>query len=96
MFIGIAVILSSQFFSEIEVVQELLNNSFASGGTGGVFSSLKDIDMQLLNEILFNMALVEAVFGGLAAGKIGSGSYIAGIKHIVIMIVIAVLAFSLI
>ena len=94
-FIGIAVILSTQFFSEIQVVQDLLNSS-PTGGSGGIFSSLKDMDLKQLDEILFNMALVEAVFGGLAAGKIGSGSYVAGIKHIVIMIVIAILAFTLI
>jgi len=41
------------------------------------------------------MAIIEAVFGGLAAGKIGAGSYVAGTKHVVAMIVIAVVAFNL-
>ena len=45
---------------------------------------------------MFNMALVESVFGGLAAGKIGAGSYVAGIKHIVIMVVISVIAFTVV
>jgi len=35
------------------------------------------------------------VFGWLAAGKIGAGSYVAGTKHVVAMIVIAVIAFNL-
>ncbi len=95
-FIGIAVILSSQFFSEIQVVQDMLIDSETAGGDSGVFSALKDMDLKLLDSLLFNMAIIEAVFGGLAAGKIGSGSYIAGIKHIVIMVVIAIIAFSLI
>jgi len=94
-FIGIAVILSSQFFSEIQVVQDMLIDSETAGGSG-VFSALKDMDLKLLDSLLFNMAIIEAVFGGLAAGKIGSGSYVAGIKHIVIMVVIAIIAFSLI
>ena len=55
-----------------------------------------DMDFDEINSILFNMAIIEAVFGGLAAGKIGSGSYVAGVKHIVIMIVIAVIAFAFI
>lgn len=93
-FIGIAVILSSQFFSEIQVVQDLLKNTSTSGASGGVFSALRDMDLKQLDSILFNMAIVEAVFGGLAAGKIGSGSYVAGIKHIVIMVIIAVIAFN--
>ncbi|MFB5597733.1 MAG: hypothetical protein ACE5RJ_01775, partial [Nitrosopumilaceae archaeon] len=93
-FIGIAVILSSQFFSEIQVVQDLLKTTNTTGASGGVFSALKDMDLKQLDSILFNMAIVEAVFGGLAAGKIGSGSYVAGIKHIVIMVIIAVIAFN--
>ena len=96
-FIGIAVILSSQFFSEFETVQELLMDTpGASTQAGGMFSSISSMDIEALNTILFNMAIIEAVFGGLAAGKIGAGSYVAGIKHIIVMIVIAVIAFMLI
>lgn len=97
-FIGIAVILSSQFFAEIETVQEMLKNTMKMSGnnSAGFFTALADIEIDQLNSLLFNMAIVEAIFGGLAAGKIGSGTYVAGIKHIVIMVVIAVLAFALI
>ena len=95
-FIGIAVILSSQFFSEFETVQELLADSPGASTQGAMFSSIASMDIEALNTILFNMAIIEAVFGGLAAGKIGAGSYIAGIKHIIVMIVIAVIAFMLI
>jgi len=95
-FIGIAVILSSQFFSEFETVQELLLDSPGAGTQGGMFSSISSMDIDALNTILFNMAIIEAVFGGLAAGKIGGGSYVSGIKHIIVMIVMAVVAFMLI
>jgi flagellar protein FlaJ len=95
-FIGITVILASQFFSEMEVVQELLIKSMGDNKGPGLFTAMVDMDFDEINSILFNMAIIEAVFGGLAAGKIGSGSYVAGIKHIVIMIVIAVIAFAFI
>ena len=94
-FIGISVILSTQFFSEIEVVQGMLNENMAEGQDAGMFSSLASIEFDELNKILFNMAIIQAVFGGLAAGKIGAGTYVAGIKHIVIMIIMAVIAFNL-
>ncbi len=94
-FIGISVILSTQFFSEMEVVQGLLKTSMAKGQQKGMFSALAELEIDELNKILFNMALIQAVFGGLAAGKIGAGNYIAGIKHIVIMIVMAVIAFNI-
>ena len=95
-FIAITVILSSQFFTEIEKVQTLLQNSIDTNSNAGIFSSLANLEIKEITSILFNMAIVEAVFGGLAAGKIGSGSYVSGVKHIVIMIVIAIIAFSLI
>jgi len=94
-FIAITVILSSQFFTEIEKVQLLLQDSITDSNAG-IFSSLANLEIKALNSILFNMAIVEAVFGGLAAGKIGSGSYVSGVKHIVIMVVIAIIAFSFI
>ena len=92
-FIGISVILSTQFFSEIANVQVLLRDSVVQGQTG-MFSSLADLDIGGLDKILFNMAIIQAVFGGLAAGKIGSGNYVSGIKHIVIMVIMAVIAFN--
>ena len=95
-FLGISVILSSQFFSEFEVVQEMLLETPGAAEGGGTFTSIASLDIEALNTILFNMSIIEAVFGGLAAGKIGGGSYVGGIKHIVVMIVMAVIAFMLI
>ncbi|MFQ5781752.1 MAG: type II secretion system F family protein [Nitrosopumilus sp.] len=91
-FLAVAVLLTTSFFTEIEKVQEGL---LASGsGTEGLFGSLANMDIDKLESALFNMAIIEAVFGGLAAGKIGSGSYVAGTKHVVVMIIIAVIAFN--
>jgi len=96
-FLGIAVLLASQFFSEIETVQDLLAETPINPETqGGVFSAISAINIAELTTVLFNMSVIEAVFGGLAAGKIGSGSYVAGIKHVVVMVVISVIAFSII
>jgi len=43
---------------------------------------------------MFHMSIIEAIFGGIAAGKIGEGSFIGGIKHMIIMVVLAIMAFS--
>ena len=94
-FLGIAVILSSQFFSEFAVVQKLLEKS-PGAGEGEFFSSITNMNIEALNTILFNMSIIEAIFGGLVAGKIGAGSYVAGVKHIIVMIVMAVVAFMII
>ena len=93
-FLAVAVLLTTSFFTEIEKVQEGL---LASGsGTQGLFGSLANMDITKLESGLFNMAIIEAVFGGLAAGKIGSGSYVAGTKHVVVMIIISVIAFNVV
>jgi flagellar protein FlaJ len=93
-FIAITVILSSQFFTQIESVKLLLEQSDLPANN--VFSALSGVKVNELDSIMFNMAIIESVFGGLAAGKIGTGSYVSGIKHVVIMIVIAVVAFTMI
>jgi archaeal flagellar protein FlaJ len=95
-FLGISVILSSQFFGEFLNVQEMLLKTPGGAEEGGMFSSIVNMDIEALNSILFNMSIIEAVFGGLAAGKIGSGNYVSGIKHILVMVVMAVIAFMFI
>ena len=94
-FLAVAVLLITSFFSEIEKVQLDLINTGASG-SDGLFGSMADMDIAVMESALFNMAIIEAVFGGLAAGKIGAGSYMAGIKHVVVMIVISIIAFNVI
>jgi len=94
-FLAVAVLLVTSFFSEIEKVQLSLIDSGGAEG-GGLFGSLADMDISLMEDALFNMAIIEAIFGGLAAGKIGAGSYVAGIKHIVVMVVISVIAFNVV
>jgi flagellar protein FlaJ len=94
-FLAVAILLITSFFSEIEKVQLDLIDSGAQGGDG-LFGSMADMDISLMESALFNMAIIEAVFGGLAAGKIGAGSYMAGIKHVVAMIVIAIIAFNVV
>ena len=41
------------------------------------------------------MAVVQAVFGGLIAGKLGEGSVVAGLKHVAFLATICLLAFVL-
>jgi flagellar protein FlaJ len=92
-FLAVSVLLTSSFFTEIAKVQETL---LAGGGAKGtMFSSLADMDVSAMKSSLFNMGIIEALFGGLAAGKIGAGSYVAGTKHVVIMVIAAIIAFNI-
>jgi flagellar protein FlaJ len=92
-FLAVSVLLTSSFFTEIAKVQETL---LAGGGAKGtMFSSLAEMNVSAMNSSLFNMGIIEALFGGLAAGKIGDGSYVAGTKHVVIMVIATIIAFNI-
>jgi len=96
-FLAITLILVANFFSEIEVVQDQLRTVAEERDIElGMFGSILGIRVSELAEIMFTMSLVEAVFGGLAAGKIGESSFMAGIKHVIVMVVMAVMAFAVI
>jgi flagellar protein FlaJ len=92
-FLAVAVLLTTSFFTEIVKVQDTL--IAGGGGKGTMFSSLAEMNVKAMEASLFNMAIIEALFGGLAAGKIGAGSYVAGTKHVVIMVVAAIIAFNI-
>ena len=96
-FIVVTILLVDQFFTEIEVVQDQLKEIAEEREVPqGMFGSLLGVSVSELNDIMFQMTLIEAIFGGLAAGKIGESSFVAGIKHIIVMVVITVAAFSFI
>ena len=96
-FLAITLILVSQFFAQIEVVQnKLAESSQNSKLSTGMFSALAGIKVADLDKIMLNMAIIEAIFGGLAAGKISEGSFVGGIKHVIIMAAMAIIAFMVI
>ena len=97
-FLAIALLLTSNFVPEIEKVKlQFAQNAETNGNMNtSMFDSIKNFDPQQLKTMMFNMAVIEGVFGGLAIGKISSSSYLGGIKHIVIMVTISVVAFTLI
>jgi len=96
-FLGISLILVTQFFTEVELVKVQLQEAADAAGGGadqvGAFGAILGVDVPELVNTLFHMTLVESVFGGLAAGKIGEASFTAGVKHIVILVVLTVIAF---
>src|SRR3989338_3204459 len=90
-FIVVALLVSQNFFTEIAVVQNQLRESSENSKVPlGMFSTLLGMDVEAITNIIFDMAIIEAIFGGLAAGKIGENSFIAGIKHVVIMVLVAI------
>jgi hypothetical protein len=53
-------------------------------------------NMAYFKSLLFSMLMVQGICTGAVAGQISSGSPAAGIKHVMIMIPVAVLGFVLV
>ncbi len=53
------------------------------------------MSLESYKSLLFDLAVVEALFGGLTAGKLSSGVTLAGLKHSVALVLIATILLSL-
>lgn len=88
-FLAISWVLVSQFFANIISIQSKVGSTGAT-----IFAGLGGLDLQSIKSVFLQMALIEAVFGGLGAGKLGEASFAAGFKHIIILATVAVFAFA--
>ena len=85
-FIFIDYILLKTFFAKIEALKESLSD------VGGLFL-MKELSYESIKTIMFHMSIMQGLFGGLIAGKMGEGALGAGLKHSLILITIAFLMF---
>lgn len=88
-YIAIAVMLTQNLLSKMEDIQKYNIDS------NSLFR-LNSVNMDELKNILWHMAIMEAILGGLSIGKICEGSLIAGSKHVIIMLIISTIAFYII
>ena len=89
-FVAVSVLLVDSFFKQVLGSSSSTTVSFGSGNglAGMTLASVKDLFLQ--------MALIEAIFGGFGAGKLGEGSFTAGFKHVLIMAAATVAIFVLV
>jgi pilus assembly protein TadC len=88
-FLGIAIVLIDTFFAG------LINTQASAQGGAVAFQGLQGISLDTIKSAFLQIGLVEAVIGGLGAGKLGEASFAAGFKHVVILVVATVLAFQI-
>ena len=86
-FLAVSVLLVDSFFTSV-----LQNHAQSSTGA---FGSLSGLTLPTVKDLFLQMALIEAIFGGFGAGKLGEGSFSGGFKHVLIMAGITVLIFYL-
>jgi flagellar protein FlaJ len=87
------IMLVRTFFGEIVQMQNAVLS--AAGGTSTVFGGLANINIGLLKTILFHAVVIQAIIGGLVAGKMSEGRLGAGLKHVLILLVICFVTFAI-
>lgn len=87
-FAGIIYVLSTTFLAEMAAA----GAKSAGSGAGGF---MRSFDLDLYNRIFFHAALLQGFCSGLIAGTMGEGNVLSGLKHSIIMLVIAYVLFTL-
>jgi archaeal flagellar protein FlaJ len=88
-FLAISVVLIDTFFAQIFATS-------AKVGTGvSIFAGLGGLNLPALKQAFLQMGLMESVFGGLGAGKLGEASFAAGFKHVIILAVLNIVVFTI-
>ena len=87
------IMLIRSFFQQILELQSKILNT--PGGATSIFGGASSVDIALLKKVLFHTVIVQALVGGLVAGKMSEARLGAGLKHTLILLVIAFVAFFL-
>jgi len=85
------IMLIKSFFAQIVGLQNSILQT--PGGGASIFGGVAGVDINLLEKVFFHAAAIQAIFGGLIAGKMSEGRLGAGLKHSLILLVIGFLAF---
>jgi flagellar protein FlaJ len=92
-FLGIIVALTVSFIPAIEdaASASVLDSDSISVG---IFSGLRDVQTEGYRLIFFHISVVQAVCSGLVAGQLGEGSVYDGLKHALVLLVVAYVLFT--
>jgi len=85
------VMLIRSFFDQIMQLQQSVLAT--SGGGGSIFGGIAGVNLETLKTIMFHAVIVQALFGGLIAGKMSEARLGAGLKHTLILLVIGFATF---
>ena len=92
-FLAVILIMSYVFLPMMKEAAEAATGTALPGGMGQF--AVSDEDLALYNRLFFHALVIQGFFAGIVTGKIGDGKAVAGLKHSVFFIVVAVIAYTL-
>ncbi len=91
-FLFVVAVIDTQFLSALA---ELNTLSAASGPAAGAVP-IGSTPIITFERLLYHGCLIQALFSGLIAGQMGEGSVRAGVKHAAVMLIIALVVFTVV
>jgi opacity protein-like surface antigen len=85
--------LSGRYQYNLTTLDGVRNPQWVAGQTG-IAGAGQAISAESFRLLVYHACLIQAVFSGLLAGYMGEGSLTAGVKHVCILLLIALVAFN--
>ena len=92
-FLAIILIMSYIFLPMMKEAAEVATGKSLPGGMGQF--AVSNENLALYNMLFFHALVIQGFFAGIVTGKIGDGKAVAGLKHSVFFMVVAVIAYTL-
>ena len=90
-FVFVVTIIDIQFLSVLADV-----NALSTGGTVAAAVPIGHTPIITFERLLYHGCLIQALFSGLIAGQMGEASIRAGVKHAAVMLIIALVVFTVV
>jgi len=92
-FLAVIMIMSYVFLLMMKQAAEVTSGAALPSGVGQF--AVSDADLAKYNMLFFHALVIQGLFAGIVAGKMGEGKVVAGLKHSVVFIVVAIIAYTL-
>ena len=92
-FLAVIMIMSYVFLPMMKEAAEATSGAALPSGVGQF--AVSDADLAKYNMLFFHALVIQGFFAGIVAGKMGEGKAVAGLKHSVLFIVVAVIVYTL-
>ena len=92
-FLAVIMIMSYVFLPMMKAASEATSGAALPGGMGQF--AVSDADLAKYNLLFFHALVIQGFFAGIVTGKMGEGKVVAGLKHSVFFITVAVIAYTL-
>ena len=92
-FLAVIMIMSYIFLPMMQEAAEVTGGGALPGGLGQF--AVSEEELALYNRLFFHALVIQGFFAGIVTGKLGEGKAVAGLKHSVFFIVVAVITYAL-